>query len=192
MKKLFVFLALFIMCATVFAQATTPEPAKTIVVNESDLTTDQLVKIKTEAAEKVLQSKLETYGKWVGVGGEIGSAIKEGLNAVVDVADKFGNTRVGNFTMILVAWKIVGKDLVRILIGLLFITIISILVFRNYRNSFTPRKVCTKDNGWKFWLPKEYQIIKPNSDYDGYEFAKYLHIILLAGAFGLTYAIMFA
>lgn len=191
MKKLFVFFALFIMCATVFAQATTSEPAKTIVVNESDLTTDQLVKIKTEAAQKALEGKLETYGKWVGVGGEIGTAIKDGLNAVVDVADKFGNTRVGNFTMILVAWKIVGKDLVRILIGIVFITIISILIFRNYRNSFTPRKVSTKDNGWKFWLPKDYQIIIPNSEYDGYEFAKYFHIILLAGAFGLTYAIMF-
>jgi len=180
------------MCATVFAQATTTEPAKTIVVNESDLTTDQLVKIKTEAAEKVLQSKLETYGKWVGVGGEIGSAIKEGLNAVVDVADKFGNTRVGNFTMVLVAWKIIGKDLVRILIGIVFIFIVSILIFRNYRNSFTSRKVCIKDNGWKFWLPKEYKIVEPNRDYDGYEFAKYFHIILLAGCFGLTYAIMFA
>jgi hypothetical protein len=192
MKKLFVFFALFIMCATVFAQATTTEPAKTIVVNESDLTTDQLVKIKTEAAQKALEGKLETYGKWVGVGGEIGQAIKDGLNAVVDVADKFGNTRVGNFTMVLVAWKIIGKDLVRILVGLLFIFVVSLLIFRNYRNSFTEHRICIEDNGWKFWLPKKYQVVKPNSEYDGYEFVKILHIILLAGAFGLTYAIMFA
>lgn len=192
MKKLFVFLALFIMCATVFAQATTPVTDETITVKKSDLTPDQVIKLEAKAKEAELTSKLETYGKWVGVGGEIGTAIKEGLNAVVDVADKFGSTRVGNFTMILVAWKIIGKDLVRILVGLLFIFVVSILIFRNYRNSFTEHRICIEDNGWKFWLPKKYQIVKPNSDYDGYEFAKILHIILLAGAFGLTYAIMFA
>ena len=48
-----------------------------------------------------------------------------------------------------------------------------------------------KDNGWMFWLPNEYQIVENRKDYDGYEFMKFLHMLILFAAIGLTYAIMF-
>jgi len=192
MKKLLLLtmmLGMFMLAGAQSPSPSAPVADETITVKKSDLTTDQLVKINTEAATKLLQTKLERYGNWVGVGGEIGTAIKEGLNAVVDVADKFGNTRVGTFTMILVAWKVVGKDLVRIIIGFLFMIIVTVFIFRNYRN-MNKRRICTKGRGWKFWLPKEYTIVEPRF-YEGIELVKFIHIIALVGSFGITYAIMF-
>jgi hypothetical protein len=192
MKKVIVFLMLAIFavacCPKANAQVTT-QPEK-ITVNASDLTVDQLAKIKAQQEVETLQKKLETYGKWVGVGGEIGNAVKEGLNAVVDVSDKFGKTDVGRFTMVMVAWKIIGKDLVRIALGLLFIIIFTFVLLRSYKNYCT-RRILIKSNGWKFWLPKEYQVVKPES-FDGFQFVKILHVFLMIGAFGITYAIMFA
>ena len=52
------------------------------------------------------------------------------LNAVVDVSEKFGNTKVGTFTMYLIAWKVVGVDITRIILGLLFVTIATIFILK--------------------------------------------------------------
>lgn len=187
MKRIIMFLILSFGVIQIYAQ--TPVEPEKIVVNVTDLTPSQLEKIKADERLKTITEKIETYGNWVGVGNEVGIAIKEGLNAVVDVSERFGNTKVGEFTMYLIAWKVVGKDFVRIFLGIIFILIISILIFKSFRRMF-PRKILFKSNGWKFWLPKEYKLIEP-VHYDSMEFVKFLHIIALAGAFGLTYAIMF-
>lgn len=187
-KSLLIIIYLFSITIFTNGQTSTTIPEK-ITVNTSDLTVDQLTKIKAEQTANELQKKLDTYGKWVGVGGEIGGAVKESLNAVVDVADKFGKTEVGRFTMLMVAWKIIGKDIVRIFIGIIFMFIVTILIFRSYKN-LCIKRVVIKNNGWKFWLPKEYELVKPN-DFEGIEFVKILHIFFFAGAIGLAYAIMF-
>lgn len=56
--------------------------------------------------------------QFLGIGKEIGEATKEGLNAVVDVAEKFGSTKVGTFVMVMIAWKIVAKDILGIVLGI--------------------------------------------------------------------------
>jgi hypothetical protein len=193
MKK---FLGLLsIMALTVFVtmplySQTAYQPEK-ITVNKSDLTQTQLLKIENDAKVAELQKKLETYGNWVGVGGEIGTAVKEGLNAVVDVADKFGSTNVGKFTMVMVAWKVIGKDLVRIGLGILLIIIVTSFIFINYKKNFTTRKIMTEGNWLLFWQPRKYEIVHPR-EYDGYEFVKYLYLLTLVGSYGIAYAIMFA
>lgn len=117
MKKIFVlsfvlaFLAL--ACCSANAQTTTPKTGDPT----SYMTPEQLAKYEADIRVAELQKKLDIYGNWVGVGGEVGTAVREGLNAVVDVADKFGKTDVGRFTMILVAWKVIGKDIMRIVLG---------------------------------------------------------------------------
>ena len=127
MKKLFLlFLLMFSVTVSSFSQTKDEQ----IVFKTSDLTADQLVKIKTQQKVDELQSKIQTYGKWAGVGGEVGTAVREGLNAVVDVSEKFGNTKVGTFTMYLIAWKVVGVDITRIILGLLFVTIATIFILK--------------------------------------------------------------
>lgn len=193
MKKLLILLIAFMVSFTmVNAQTATTqsEPVEQILVNATDLTPQQLQKIKTEAELADLKKKVETYGNWVGVGKEVGIAIKEGLLAVVDVSEKFGDTKVGKFTMILIAYKIIGKDILRIAIGLIFLVIFIAFMFRYYKTSFTVHRVKTSNNGWRIWLPNTYEIVQP-SDYEGYEFVKWLTIVELIAGFGITYAIMF-
>ena len=158
------------------------------------LTGEQLAKYTSDMKIADLEKKLETYGDWVGVGGEVGSAIEEGLTAVVDVADKFTGTDVGKFTMVLVAWKVVGKDVIRILLGLIFLTIITILFFRVYRNTYMPkRKLIEKTpQGWFKAAIKKYHVVVPDDDWEGYHGVKIGMLFLYAGAIGITYAIMFA
>lgn len=192
MKKILILsiVAMFALAfsQTTYAQVTTPEK---IVVDKNYLTSDQIAKIESDARIAELEKKLQTYGNWVGVGGEIGNAVKEGLTAVVDVADKFGKTDVGKFTLVMVAWKVMGKDIVRIFLGLIFITILTVFMFRIYKKTFTTYRVATSSNGLRFWLPKTYQTVTPPR-WDGYEAVKILFLFLYAGGIGLTYAIMFA
>ena len=192
MKK---FLALFTITMFAFAFINAPQASaqmqdQKITVRQSDLTVDQIAKIKLEQANEELQKKLDTYGKWVGVGGEIGNAVKEGLNAVVDVSDKFSKTDVGKFTMLMIAWKVIGRDVLRIIIGFVFFICFTVFMFQHYKKNFTVHRICTESNGWKFWLPKKYELVTP-SDYDGYEFTKCLNIVMYIGGCAITYAIMF-
>lgn len=162
-----------------------------IIVDKSLLTPDQIATLNAKEATQQVIDQVSTYSKVAGIGKEIGIAVKDGLTAVVEVADKFGGTNVGKFTMTMIAWKIIGKDVLRIAIGLVFLIIYVVFLTRYYKNNFTVHKIAITDNGWKFWLPKEYKVIEPNT-YEGYEFVKWLTVLMLVGGFGATYAIMFA
>ena len=193
MKKIFVLSFIIALIAVAFCSVSAQTTGTQVGDPTSYMTPAQLAKYENDIKTAELEKKLETYGEWVGVGGEVGIAVREGLNAVVDVADKFGGTDVGKFTMILVAWKVVGKDLVRIILGILFIIAISILIFRVYKNTFMVKRVMVErtPNGWFQRATKEYTVVEPDNDWDGYNFVRVLMIILYAGAFGITYAIMF-
>ena len=192
MKKIF---ALFtVMTLTLAFSAsnaqTTTTPDNRVVVDKSILTPDQIAKVQAQQVTNQVVEQVSTYSKIAGIGKEVGIAVKEGLLAVVDVADKFGGTNVGKFTMTMIAWKIIGKDIFRIVIGLVFLVIYIIFISRYYKDNFTVHKVAVNDNGWRFWLPKEWKLVEPKQ-YEGYEFVKWLTILMVVGGFGVTYAIMF-
>lgn len=115
--------------------------------------------------------------------------MREGLDALGD----FSDTELGKYTMVLIAWKVVGKDVVRIILGLLFILLITTLFFKVYKNTFHIKRVAKVKH--PFWqrLRKstEYEIVKPDLSWDGVVATKLLMLFLYAGAFGITYAIMF-
>ena len=82
--------------------------------------------------------------KWIGIGREIGIATKEGLSAVVDVSEKFGATNVGRFVMVMVAWRIIGKDAVRIVFGIPIFIIGLFIWIWSYRHFFFTHRVLVK------------------------------------------------
>jgi hypothetical protein len=191
MKKVFVLLVMSLFVLQGMSQtATTTTKPEQVVVNVTDLTPGQLEKIKEAEQLKTMTEKISTYGKWVGVGNEVGVAIKEGLTAVVDVADKFGNTDVGKFTMYLIAWKVAGKDIVGIGLGMIILFAVTLMLFKSFRRLY-PRKVIIKGNRLMFWKEIQYQIINPR-EFDGLELVKILHIFFLIGAYGILFAIMFS
>jgi hypothetical protein len=157
-----------------------------VTISKSELTIDQLKKLE----EDELLKKLDHYGKWVGIGGEIGTAVRESLMGVVDVADKFGDTNVGKFTLVMVAWKIIGKDLIRIFLGVIFLIMFTIMFWRNYSSKFMYQKIRKTGHWYKFWEPYEFELHKPEK-YEGFEFMRLLYMCMYIGAFGITYLIMF-
>ena len=204
MKKILILttlIALFIAgCCTQASAQTTTNPQDPV----SYMTPTQ--KLQYEADQKLvelemikdmeiaqLEKKVEQFGDWVGVGGEVGGAIKEGLEAVVDVADKFGKTDVGKFTLVLVAWKVMGKDVVKIVLGLLFFAVLVFILNRYYRRTVADRKVLIKRTSLGFWqrANKEYEVVE--SSLDGDEKAWLTAGLVVAFLLGIwiTYGIMF-
>jgi hypothetical protein len=188
MKKILTLLSM-IMFLAINLQAQTPSKVGN---PEAYMTPEQLAKYQSDMHIAELENKLQTYGNWVGVGGEVGIAVKEGLTAVVDVADKFGGTDVGKFTIIMVAWKVMGKDVIRIVLGLLFLIIITLLFVMIYKNLYkNERKLIKKPALFDFQTPKEYEVIKKGYNWEGYVMIQILMLFLYAGAIGITYGIMF-
>lgn len=174
--------------------------AQKVEVDVSDLTPAQQAKIqaqqKLELADmqiKELQNKVDTYGKWIGVGGEVGQAVKEGLSAVVDVADKFGKTDVGQFTMVMIAWKVMGKDIIQIFLGLIFFTVLILIIVGIFKRVVLSRKILIErtGNGFLQRPTKKYETIE--SKLDGEETAWMVGVLIVAFLLGIwiTYGIMF-
>ena len=192
MKKIIGLLSIFVLM--LIAIPTQAQTTKQVGDPTTYMTAEQLAKYQSDMKIADLEKRLETYGNWVGVGGEVGNAIEEGLNAVVDVADKFTGTDVGKFTLVMVAWKVMGKDIIRIFLGLLFFAMITFLFIKVYRGYYKPKKVPIKRVPFlkRFVESVEYQIIEPDRDWEGVNAIPIVMLFLYAGAIGITYAIMFA
>jgi hypothetical protein len=187
MKKLISTMMVMFMIITLSYSQNQPAPQETVTIPKSELTSDQLKKIEMDNQIE----KIKQYGEWVGVGKEVGVAVREGLTAVVDVADKFGNTDVGKFTMIMVAWKILGEDIIKIILGIAFLIIVNTFIFKVYKTKFMTYRIRESGVWWKFWEESKYIMNKPSSRYDGIEFVRLIYIALVGVSFLITYALMF-
>lgn len=190
MKKVFLLSIVAMFLSTAIVQAQQQGQDEKITVSTKDLTIDQLAKIKAEAEIKTLKSKLDTYGSWVGVGGEIGTAVKEGLTAVVDVSEKFSKTDVGKFTLVMIAWKVMGQDAVGLIVGLLFFLTTVTLVTLFFKRITRTRKVLIKDSGW-FKYPKEYKVIESDITGEALAWTYVVYIAVLLITIGISCAIIF-
>ena len=171
------------------------ESSTNLVSIPKEMLTEQQQKLLESESEKqkneAVIEKIETYSKFAGVGKEIGIAVREGLTAVVDVSEKFGKTDVGKFTMILIAWNIVGKDITKIFIGILFLIIFNFFVFKIYRSTFISHRIRKTGHWWKFWESSEFQIVD-SQDFEGDSVIKFIAIpALVALSFVITFNLMF-
>lgn len=162
MKKFFgvMVLVLFMLFAgNIFAQQR-QQPEKMVMVPESALTPEQKAEIEAQNLEK----KIQRYGKWVGMGEEIGKAVDGSLSAITKQAVDFSNTSLGRFTMFLVAWKVIGKDFIQFIVGLLLLAIGIPLWIWSYRKTCIPRRIVTEETAEGV---KKYQIVNDeNKDYE--------------------------
>lgn len=147
MKTLLFSLLIVVFSTMVFAQ----EVDDRIVVNKKDLPPDLVEQLEGK-------KDFEKYAEYVGVGKEIGIAISEGLKAVVDQAEHFSGTNVGLFTMALIGWAIIGKDVVQIIIGVPIFFIGLFLIIRYYRKTFLPNKILVQREGFFLWGKRTYQV----------------------------------
>ncbi len=121
-----------------------------VTVPKKYVSTEGLTHAKTDSITNNISS-------WAGVGKEIGIATKEGLNAVVDVSEKFGTTNVGHFVMFMVAYKIIGHQILGIVLGIPLWIVGLCLWMWSFRKFFFGYKTVVKKEG----KVKEYEMIPP-------------------------------
>jgi hypothetical protein len=134
----------FLFCSFLYAQDTSM-----ILVKKSALPTAVLQQVQAT-------QQIESLGRYVGLGKEIGGAIREGLESLTDVADHFSKTKVGKFTMFLIAFKVLGYPCIQLAIGLpllLFGVIMYGIIIFKYCLPY--RYLKSKENGKKTYDIRE-------------------------------------
>ncbi|HEU5114653.1 MAG TPA: hypothetical protein VFT82_02720, partial [Candidatus Paceibacterota bacterium] len=142
------FAAMFVIAAPLFAQNNQGNQSQndTIMVRKSDLPPELVKQLESQRELAQMSQKIETYGKWVGLGKEVGVAVNDSLSALTTQADKFSNTGVGKFTMFLVAYKVLGKDLLGALIGTPLLVAFFVVWIWSYRKNCIERPVLTSES----------------------------------------------
>ena len=133
--------------------------AAPITVDDSLLTEDQKSKLK-------LQETKEIVSTWAGIGKEVGEAVNSSLSAVTDQAERFGKTRVGTFTMALVAWRVVGTDLIGIIAGGIGAAIFTVLLIWYLRRCFYADRRIVEQTGWWIFGNRKYEYIKVEDNFN--------------------------
>ncbi|MFH0952089.1 MAG: hypothetical protein V1838_02755 [Patescibacteria group bacterium] len=155
----------------VFSQ-TTPNDDR-IVVKKSDLPADLVKEIE-------MKNRLQSYGKWVGMGEEIGIAVDRGLSAVEKHAVDISETRLGGYVMFLIGWKVMGRDLIQVLIGfpLIFIGTI-IFIFTWFKNCVTRT---FKENATGGDNTASRRVVEPSGQSQAAHVAIYIAFVLICFA----------
>lgn len=107
-----------------------------IVVHKSDLPPDLLAQLEREKTVE----QIEQIGEWAGKGREVGVAVNEALKAITTNTVEFSKTDLGKYTMFLVAWKVMGRDFVQLIISFL-----SFLIFAPFW-IWSFKKHCLKED----------------------------------------------
>src|SRR5271157_4940498 len=155
------------------------QPEEQVSVPKSMLTKDQLDAI----AQQNMKDKVERYGKWVGIGHEVGQAVNESLSAITTQANNFAQTPVGKWTIVVVIYKVIGQQLTGLIIGVGTLLIGLPLWIWSYRK-YLPHRIVTErtydtSNKWSRRVTSEkYQVVM-NQDNDAANWYRGFHFVFL-------------
>lgn len=111
-----------------------------VSIPKSQLTQQQ----KADLAVQDVEDKINIVGKYAGLGKEIGEAVNGGLSALTHNVDTFANSKAGKFTMFMIAYKIMGTDIIQFAIGVPYLIIVIIMSIVYYIQNIRTRKVSYK------------------------------------------------
>lgn len=185
MKKLTVLLFFAIVVPALAQQV-----EETVTIKKSDLTADQLKKVEAQQ----ITEQISQYKEWAEMGKGVGYAVRESLYAVKDVAVDFSKTDIGKFTMFLVAWKIMAKDLVAMssdvigyLVGIPLLAIGMVVIVWSYRRQCMPHPILIeKGPGLWIWRSKKYVMYDPNGSKGNMDQDKWVLTHLISAVVLLT------
>ena len=167
------------------AQASGQQEEK-VAVPKSMLTSEQLQNIHAEN----LNQRIQTYGKWVGLGKEVGDAFNGAFSAFTDQTVRLSETKVGKFTMFIIAYKVLGRDLIQAIVGIPFFLLGIVVWIWIFWKNCVRRRVLVKINADK---SKEYEVINDVSPEDGDAYyAKWGYIAVLLVFIGICSIMIFA
>jgi hypothetical protein len=189
MKRLMTLAAfLMLLVAPAWAQQSQGQD-ETVTVPKSMLSKDQIDAL----AQKNLQDKVDRYGKWVGVGHEIGTAVNESLSAINAQANSFAQTPVGKWTIFVVVYKIVGRDLMGFVIGLGTLAVglpLWIWSYRRYLPHNIPLEITYDNSKWIRRVQSiKYKTVMDEDD-ESANWYRGFHFLFLLVLFGLSMWVM--
>ncbi len=162
-RVVMVLAALMLLTSIGFAQDNTK-----VVVDKSMLTPEQLAKVQmaqtTEQVQHVAE-QVQEVGKFAGVGKEIGEAVNGSLSAITENANKFANTKVGVFTMWIVAFKVLGDNVIRLGLSLICMILFTGIFTWIWGKNFIPRRILSEEiEGPDKTKTKKYVLFPTNLD----------------------------
>lgn len=159
MKKVLILLIFsFLTCFVTFAQNSSNSTVT--------LTAEQYNALPINVRESIeKENTYKTIGKWAGLGKEIGEGVNSALMAIEGSATRISETTLGKTAMNVVVWKFVGKDIIRIIIGILVLAI-GVPIMINLINSYKPHKTLIKKHfiKEKMQFEKEYRYDSGDND----------------------------
>ena len=165
MKKVFLLIALMFTMVISNAQS----QSNVVTVDISKLSPSAQAELKKQEKNELITAKLEQYSEWAGMGQEIGVAVKEGLSALSTEVVNIADTDVGRFTMIIIAWKVIGSDAKVIIFGPILLILITLIFFYLRWKWYGIKRIKlsgAKAEGpiWNRTIiePAKYEVINPN------------------------------
>lgn len=152
----------------------------TITVKVSDLPPEVYNQIHAK-------QQLATVSGWVGVGKEIGQAFDGALGAVQSHATSLADSKLGTYIMILVAWKVLGNDLIQFLVGVPLLIAVMIIHVWSYRKTCMTRRV--KIKGGK---EPEWKLVEPTGTLNDQQGAQFAHAGSFLLSISLSLVVIFA
>jgi hypothetical protein len=109
----------------------------------------QLTEQQKSEIMKIINNKESAVNEWArnfkGIGKEIGEALNETAKALTINVNEFAKTPVGNLTTFLLIYKIIGKEIIRLIIATLAWIIISSLILWSFYKFHVPYRVVEED-----------------------------------------------
>lgn len=164
--------ACLLTCSTASAQQ---QPKEMVTVEKSKLPSDLIAQIEQDN----LKAKIEQYGSWVGIGKEVGVAVNEGLQAVSANAAEFAQTDIGKLTITVIVWKVVGREILGVMIGVPLLLLVFFIFWRCWRSIFWGKLIFEGARDEKGH--KQYRFIEPTAKSMGKEEAPWTAFGLILG-----------
>ena len=134
------------------------------------------------AQDKKEAKKVEATSPSPSVGKEVGAAVNQIMTALVTDGNKLAKSEVGLFTIFLVAWKVMGRTLVRFAIGFPLLWVLIWIWWRSYQRTSLTRISMTAETE----STRKYQLVQPN---EGRAMAHGFSLcIILVGSYILMFA----
>lgn len=127
MRRILGILLSFFMTVTVQAQVTLSQAQLDSLPEAARLA------IQASVAKEEAKQKVEAVSEYVGLGREIGEAVNGALGAVEDHVLSIASSDLGQTAIFIVSWKLLYKDIVGIMIGLILLTIMCIWLWHSFR-----------------------------------------------------------
>ena len=92
-------------------------------VDLSDLSEQQRAEILMQVAKaKDKTDVVDSVNKWVGIGKELGAGLGSAAKEMGVTVNEFASTPVGQMTTFAILWKVFYQDVIKLVVGLLWLS----------------------------------------------------------------------